>query len=365
MKIVCSRRALQEALGLVGSVVSARSPKEVLKCVRLACDGETLYVEGTDLEVAAKAAVREVEVAEPGEVLVPADRLTGIVRESVHETFALEASEDTCVIRGEDDEYKVYGHDPADFPPMAEFGDEPDFSISAEVLRDLADKTTYAAAKESTRYAINGVLWEKRGKKLVLVATDGRRLARAIGPLEKATQGDVQAIVPVKAINLLGRLMRTGDELLEVKITSNQLLARTGNGMIASALVEGHFPKYEDVIPKDCDRRARLNRLEFMSALRRASLLTSEESKGVRMQFDDGRLTITSRAPEQGEATIRMSVEFEGEPITIGFNPYFLIDALKVMDDGEVTFELKEPTRPGVLKGSGDFLYLVMPVSLA
>jgi len=365
MKLLCSRQALQEALSLVASVVSVRSPKEVLKCVRLVGDDTGLFIEGTDLETAARARVSQVELTEPGEVLIPADRLTGIVRESLHETFTLEAAEDTCVIRGQDDEYKIYGHDPKDFPPVAQFEEEPDFAIKAEVLRDLADKTVHAAAKESTRYAINGVLWEKRGKKLILVATDGRRLARASGPLEQAGSGEAEAIVPAKAINLLNRLMHGGDEVVEVRLTSNQLLARTQRAVVASVLIEGHFPKYEDVVPRDCDKRARLNRLEFLSAIRRAALLTSEESKGVRMEFADGELTLTSRAPEQGEARIRMTASYEGEPISIGFNPYFLVDALKVMEDEEVLFEMKEPTRPGVLRGDGDFLYLIMPVSLA
>ena len=135
--------------------------------------------------------------------------------------------------------------------------------------------------------------------------------------------------------------------------------------MITSVLVEGHFPKYEDVIPRDCDKKAKLNRLEFLSAIRRAALLTSEESKGVRMEFQDGTLTLTSRSPERGEARIRMATEYQGEPVAIGFNPYFLVDALKVMNDEQVLLELKQPTSPGVLKGEGDFLYLVMPVSLA
>ncbi len=366
MKLLCSRQALQEALGLVGSVVSARSPKEVLKSVRLSCDQNGLFLEGTDLEVAARAVVNQVEVTEPGEVLLPADRLGQLTRESPHETLTIETGENSCIIRGQDEEYKIFGHDPQDFPPIAPFEEEPDFVIKAEVLRDLTDKTAYAAAKESTRYAINGILWERQGKKLMMVATDGRRLAKASGPLEKASGEEVvQAIVPAKAISLLNRMLHSGDEEVEVKLSRNQLLARTPRAVITSVLVEGHFPKYDDVIPRDCDKKAKLNRLEFLSAIRRAALLISEESKGVRMEFQDGSLTLTSRSPERGEARIRMATEYQGDPVAIGFNPFFLVDALKVMNDEQVVFELKEPTRPGVLKGEGDFLYLVMPVSLA
>jgi len=366
MKLLCNRQALQEALGLVGSVVSARSPKEILKSVRLSCDQSGLYVEGTDLEVAARSVVSQVEVTEPGEALLPADQLGQLVRESPQETLTIESAENACVIRGQDEEYKMFGQDPRDFPPVAQFEGAPDFVVTAAVLRDLSDKTAYAAARESTRYAINGVLWERQGKKLVMVATDGRRLAKASGQLTKTAGAEVlQAIVPAKAIGLLSRMQNAGDEEVEVKIGRNQLLARTPRAVVSSVLVEGHFPKYEEVIPRDCDKKARLVRLEFLSAIRRAALLTSEESKGVRMEFQDGVLTLTSRSADRGEARVRMAAEYQGEAIAIGFNPYFLVDALKVMNDEQVAFEMKEPNRPGVLKGEGDFLYLVMPVSLA
>lgn len=366
MRLLCNRQALQEALALVGSVVSARSPKEILKSVRLSCDRSGLFLEGTDLEVGARSIVSQVEVAEPGEVLLPADRLGQIVRESPQETLTIESGDNACIIRGQDEEYKIFGQDPRDFPPVAQFEGDPDFVVTAGVLRDLSDKTAYAAAKESTRYAINGVLWERQGKKLVMVATDGRRLAKAAGPLVKtAATETLQAIVPVKAIGLLSRIQHAGEEEVEVKISGNQMFARTPRAVVSSVLVEGHFPKYEDVIPRDCDKKAKLSRLEFLSAIRRAALLTSEDSKGIRMEFEDGILTLTSRSPSHGEARVRMVAEYKGDAIAIGFNPYFLVDALKVMNDEQVIFEMKEPTRPGIVKGEGDFLYLVMPVSLA
>ncbi len=175
---------------------------------------------------------------------------------SPHDSLAIESVEDACVIRGQDEEYKIFGHDPQDFPPIAPFEDEPDLVIRAEVLRDLTDKTVYAAAKESTRYAINGILWERQGKKLMMVATDGRRLAKAVGPLEKSAGDEiVQAIVPAKAIALLNRMLHGGDEQVEVKLNRNQMLARTPRAVISSVLVEGHFPKYDDVIPAIATRR--------------------------------------------------------------------------------------------------------------
>ena len=135
--------------------------------------------------------------------------------------------------------------------------------------------------------------------------------------------------------------------------------------MISSALVEGKFPKYEDVIPTDCDRVAELNTAEFLGALRRAALLTNEESKGVRFSFSNGNLTLTSRAPEQGEATIALSIDYSGEAVEIGFNPVFLLDMLRVVHTETISFAIKESNRPGLIRVGDDFVYVVMPVNLS
>ena len=134
--------------------------------------------------------------------------------------------------------------------------------------------------------------------------------------------------------------------------------------MISTVLVEGHFPKYEDVIPKDCDREMVVNTTEFLGALKRAALLTNEESKGVRLTLADGELTLASRAPEQGEATVSIPVRYNGEPLEIGFNPVFLLDVLRITHTDEVTLALKDPRRPGVMRFGDEFVYVVMPVNL-
>ncbi|MEX0743964.1 MAG: DNA polymerase III subunit beta [Phycisphaeraceae bacterium] len=365
MKVICDRGALVESLNLVSGVIVARTPKPVLACVKLTATEDSLTLAGTDLEVAIRLTTPRVEVQEPGDALVPADKLQQIVRESTDPTLTIETEQDVARITGQDSRFKVFGQPPADFPAIPEFKGEADFVISAADLHRLIAMTIFATARENSRYAINGVLMEREGNKLAMIATDGHRLALARGSCQAANDQARSAIVPTKALNLLLRLFDDAEQTVKIKVNDSQILFETDEAMLASNLVEGNFPPYKDVIPKEGDKRATLDTDVFVSAVRRAALLTNEESKGVRMAFSDGGLTLSSRAPEMGEAEISVPVpQYQGDAIEIGFNPSYLLDALKVVDSGQVQFEFKAGNKPGVLRTGPNFLYVIMPVNL-
>lgn len=365
MKVICDRGALVESLNLVGGVIVSRTPKPALTCVKLTAQEGGLTLLATDLEVAVRITTPRVEVQEAGEALIPADKLSQIVRESIDSTLTLSIEGDVAHITGQDSRFKVFGQPPADFPPLPDFTGDADFEISAADLHRLIAMTIFATARENSRYAINGVLVEREGNKLVVVATDGHRLAMARGSCKAATSETRAAIVPTKALNLLLRLFDDAEQTVKVKIVDNQILFATDEAMLSSNLVEGNFPPYKDVIPKDGDKKATLDTDVFISAVRRAALLTNEESKGVRMAFGESGLKLSSRAPEMGEAEIDVEVpEYVGDPIEIGFNPTYLLDALKVLDENRVQLEFKAGNKPGILRTGPNFLYVVMPVNL-
>ncbi len=366
MKVICDRGALVDSLGLVGGVVVARTPKPVLTCVKLSAGEEGgLVLEATDTEVSVRLSTPRVEVSEPGEALIPADKFQSIVRESIDPTLTLATEQDVAHITGQDSKFKIFGHPPTDFPATAAFEGDPDFSVSAGELHRLIAQTLFATARENSRYAINGVLIERNGNKLAVVATDGHRLALAKGSCEGGNDETRSAIVPTKALNLLLRLFDDAEQTVQVKLTDNQVLFKTDDAVLVSNLVEGNFPPYQDVIPKDGDKKASLATDSFISAVRRAALLTNEESKGVRMSFSGDGLTISSRAPEMGEAEVHVEMaEYTGDAVEIGFNPAYLLDALKVVDDSQIHLELKSSNKPGVMRTGANFLYVVMPVNL-
>lgn len=367
MKVICNRGALLEALTVTGNVVATRTPKPVLQCIKLTAENDALTLAGTDLEVAIRYTDNQVQIEQGGEVLVPADKFRDIVRESVDDTLAIEVSGDTANIRGQDSHFKIFTQKASEFPPVPGFEGEAHFSIQGGQLKQLIGQTLFAAAKESSRYAFNGVLLNTKGKRVHLVSTDGRRLAQANGDI--ATEGKhekdgAKAIIPAKALTLVDKLVDDPEEMVKFQLTETQVIVHTSNATLTSSLVEGQFPPYEDVIPKDTDKKMTASTADFLSAIRRASLLTTEESKGVRLQFSKKGLVLTSRSPEAGEATINFPCKYEGADVEIGFNPQFLVDALRVVDSDEITLELTAPNRPGLLKGGPNFLYVIMPVNL-
>jgi DNA polymerase-3 subunit beta len=379
MKVICERAALVESVGLVSSVVVTRTPRPQLTCVMLTASkaSGTLELAATDGEISVRLSTEQVEVQEDGRVLIPADKLKQIVSAQDNEpTLTLESEGEVTHIRGRDAHFKVYGYSADDFPELPEMPAEGEtFTVDARTLEQLIDRTLFSTARENSRYAINGVLLHREGKKVQMVATDGRRLAVARATAEEAGDTNANCIIPSKALNTVKKLVAGAGGSVRCAVTSNQVVFGFADGegegagtVLASNLVEGTFPPYEDVIPKDQDKRATFDVSALGSAVRRAALLTNEESRGVRLAFgkDAQSLKLSSRAPEMGEAEIDVQMTaYDGEDIEIGFNPAFITDALKIIDTDEVILEMKAPNKPGLIKSGSDFVYVVMPVNLS
>ena len=371
MKTTLQRQEFLDALTAVSSLTSGRSPKPIQACTKLSAEGDRMELAATDGEAALRLAISAMQVDHPGEAVVNAERLLSIVRELADVEITLQTDERHCIIRGQGSEFKIYMQNLADFPPVAAYDNEPDVVLDGRELRRMIDLTLYAAARETSRYAINGVLWDKQPKRLYMVATDGRRLARAGGNVQKSHTASFNVIVPTKALSVFERVFTPPKDsdpwTVDIKVTPNQVILHSRDRVLATALVEGRFPKYEDVIPQESNREAIVDRGEFHAAVKRAALLTTEDSRAVRLGFTRDQLVISSQSPEQGEARIEVPIEFKGDDITIGFNPVFLSDALKVLPFEQVRIEMQEAFRPGVITGGdkNEFLYVVMPVSLS
>jgi len=369
LKAVCERDALVEAMSLITGVVATRTPTPALQCVRITGQDGRLKLAATDAEVSLTLTIDRVDLQQDGDTLVPADKFSQIARSCDDQTITIASDSESLLVRSSDSRFKVFGFPITESPEIPTFdSDDPDFTIDAAQFRGLMERTVFAAASDHSRYAINGVLVDRTGKTLRLVATNGHRLALASGTCD-GDKEDQQCIVPTKAMVLLRRLLHD-DGVVSVKVDDGCVVFHIDDGAnntatLSSNLVEGTFPPFEDVIPKDLDQKVTIATEGLTRAVRRAHLMTNEESRGIRLVFDGDKLVITSRAPETGTAEIEIPIKgFTGERMEIGFNPVYIIDALKVVGDDEVVMELKRSDKPGLIKSGGNFTYVIMPVNL-
>jgi DNA polymerase-3 subunit beta len=327
-------------------------------------DNPSLTLQATDLELGVKCEIKEIEVIEPGQVVANASKLSAIVHEVTDETVTLNLEQESLEVVASGSKFKLFTFDPSEFPPVAPKEEGKTISISAAELTRAANLTVYAAARETTRYAINGLLLEVKGNKMVMVGTDGRRLARVITTLGAKVENEISSIIPARTIQMLTRIATDGDSMVNIRIMENQVAFEVNGILLVTSVIDGRYPSYDAVIPKESTAKLKVDRLALLSALRRAALLVSKDSRGVKVQLASDHITIEAHSPEEGEAAVELPVEFEGESIQIAFNPDYLIDPLKVVGGEQVMMEFRASNAPAVLKSGTDFVYVLMPVTI-
>lgn len=369
MKLTISKEQIINGLQAVQNIVSARTTLPILSNVLLRAEGERLELTATDLDVTISCSV-DATVTSPGATTLPVKRFFGIVRELPAPSIEMEVNEkQTCVITAGASYYKINGLAPEEFPPLAKFAEKKRVVLPQEKLRSMLRKTSFAISTDETRFVLNGIFFSLKDHKITLVATDGRRLALADEEVDLPVESDGEFIVPTKAINELGRLL-AGNGTVEVKFTDNQAAFalqddKGSSVLVVSKLIEGNYPNYRQVIPAETKERIALAREELLHALRRAEIMTSEKSNSVKLSFGKNNLSITANTPEVGEARESIAINYKGRELAIAFNPVYMMDPLKALDNDEVFLELIDELSPGVLKINGPFLYVLMPMRMS
>jgi DNA polymerase-3 subunit beta len=362
-------KEISDAVGIAASVAPTKSPRPVLQNLLLHGHDGFLEITGTDLEVSVRVRVERVEVLKGGKVLVNASRVQQILRELIGEQVEVKTDERAgCSITTGDARFQVMGEDPDDFPELPAWPTEGAFELPARRLVEMVRRTHFATHGEKTRYAMNGILVDIKDSRVHLVATDGKRLALCEQPLDEPRDQATHVVVPTKGMTLLARVLGDSNEDVELSIEGAQIHMRTATAVLSARLVQGHFPPYEEVLPKEHDKILKVPRESFLAALRRASLLSTKDSQAVRFRFSKEGLELTSRVPEVGESRIEFPLDFPFEDaLEIGFNPAYFSDALKTLDTTEFRLELKDATSAAVIREDTKgqkFLYLVMPLQL-
>lgn len=363
MKILCDRTQLQEAFALVGSVVPPKTTRPILQNVQLkAADGEiTLFA--TDLELAAKVTLDAVKVSRKGTVLLPARETGALLRELSDPTVTLEASDGRTRIESGGGSFLLLGEDPEQFPQEVAIGVDKRVTLPASRMLRMVQETVFAAAREETRYAINGVLMDLGEGCLRLVATDGRRLAISYQNLDTG-KAAFKVVVPLRVLSTLTRAISEGSkDDLQIAVGDKQIQFTFGRVNLLSQLLDSRFPDYEGVVPKAAETSVAMNRSMLESCLRRTAILTSDDLRMVRFEIADSTLSMNAESSTRGRADVSLEVKVKGAGGGINFNPDYILEALRVSDLEEIRLDMSDDAMPAKFVLGEAFTYVVMPIS--
>ncbi len=374
MKFKINRDHFSNGLAQVLNVVGSKATMPILSNVLIEADKDFILLTTTNLDLGIRCKIKA-EVKESGAITLPVKRLASIVREMPNVDVTVDASPNHQVkLTSGGSNFRIMGIGKEEFPPLPEFGDEKSFTLEQAELTSMLKSVSYAQSTDETRYILNGVYFSFKDGKLSLVATDGRRLALISKEIEVPAASTGSIILPAKTVGELVRMLDKGEKL---KISFNERRAafqintdKDSSGLVDSIylyskVVEGNYPNYNQVIPKETHQRIKLERELFLQCVHRAALVCSEKSNSVKVKLSSNLLEITAQSPDFGEAHESMAIAYSGPDLQVAFNPQFLMDPLRSLTKDEVFFEVKDEVSPGVFKTLESFICVIMPVRLS
>lgn len=367
MKFTITRESLQEGLVAVAASVPTKTTLPVLSNILVEASQDGVRLSGTDLDIAVSVRA-PAEVDQEGAITLPAKKLVEITRELPSAAIRITAAgEQRVVLECGRTKFRLLGIPREEFPsfPSVDFSDS--WTCTSSDLQKLINHVAFAASTEESRPILNGVLWELRPERMRMVATNGHRLARMDVPISGGS-ASTDLIVPPKALDQVRRLFGPADEI-EIARSDNHLGFRCGGTVVFTRLIEGPYPNYEQVIPRENDKEATVDKNALTSALRRMGVVASDQTHRVRLSFGADVLSFAVNTPDLGEAQDEISISYGGEALEIGFNANYLLDILKFMPTDDVHLTFKAPERAATIEPSGwddpaQYLCLVMPLRL-
>jgi DNA polymerase-3 subunit beta len=368
MRFTISREKLQEGLAAVTASIPAKTTLPVLANILVEATEKGIRLSGTDLDIAVMTEVAA-DVETTGAITIPAKKLSEIARELPPAPVRVAAAgEQRVTLDCGRSHFKILGLPRDEFPafPTVKFNES--WRVRSGDLHKLIHHTAFAVSTEESRPILNGVLWEFKPDMMRMVATNGHRLAKMELPIKSSGAPSSELIVPPKALEQIRRLFPE-DEELEIARGDNHLGFRSPFTAVYTRLIEGPYPPYYEVIPKDNNRVAIADRTALAAALRRMSIIASDQTHRIRLSFNAGMLKFSVQTPDLGEAADELAVRYTGDPLDIGFNANYLLEILRYIPTEEVRLTFKAPERAATLEPEGwadpsTYLCLVMPLRL-
>jgi DNA polymerase-3 subunit beta len=367
LKLTCPRDDLAQALAVVGRAVSTRAAVQILGGVLVRADSGRLELAATDMEMSLRTSF-DVAVEAGGSVVVPGRLLVDIVRllPPGEVTLSYSVDEGSVTLTCGAASYRLNTYAADDFPrlPVADASEL--LELDREAFLHTVAKVSRAASRDESRPVLTGILVRLEGGSIAMAATDSYRLSVKETPLPGSPAGELEAIVPARALGELARIAQgSSAETLRLGAQENQVVFELDGVWVTARRIDGQFPNYRQLRPESFEVELALPREELLDAVRRVAVLAQRNSP-LRLRFEEGQLTIQAQTQDVGEASESLPLAYGGDVLEIGFNPDFLRDGLESVTETDVQLKLISPLRPGLITGAGDdFWYLIMPIRLA
>lgn len=364
MKAVISKIDLVNLIGKIQSIVAAKPAIPILANVLIEAIDDQLIVSATDLTVSMRCYV-EAKVVEEGAIALPARRFFQLVRELTAPQVKISAqTNELAEITTGTSVFKINGMSKAEFPTLPDLSGSPEITLTSSALKEMFSKTAFSAAREDSRYMLNGVQLQIAGQKATFIGTDGKRLAKTFSNVAIDPSVTGTYVIPLKAVEEMIKMLDESDAQVHLNLAHDKISLESGHLTLITKLLSGQYPDVERVIPAKLGQNFAIHREELMSLLRQISLFTSDTSSSVRFSFETGQLHLAAMSSEIGEGRVSMPVDYAGPKLEIAFNPYFFLDILRHSKDETVRFGLNDPHNPGLITDSTQALYVIMPMRL-
>ena len=375
MNFDIDKKEFLKGLSLIQGITGRKTTLPILSHVLMELDKDSLFLTGTDLETGIREELTS-KVHQTGKASVSAKKIYEIIRELPEETIHIQKKENHWItLHCGKSVFNLAGLDPDEFPSLPVYQDGNFSTIPTRLLIEMIEKTVFAASNEESRYHLNGIFFlesKQEGKgRLRMVATDGHRLS-LIEREEQSIRGiEKGIIIPKKGILEIKKIMedKDGEEMVDIYFDQTHGFLKIGRSLMVIRLIDGEFPEYEQVIPKENDKKIVLDKAKVYGSLRRVSTMASERVEGIKISLKKDSLEFSSYNQDFGDAREELGVGYEGPPLEIGFNAKYLMEALNVMDTDEVLMELKDEGSPGMIKPlsskeTPDQICIVMPMRI-
>ena len=362
MKIKTSKENLLLGIQTVQNIVSSKSTLPILSNMLIETKADGLKLNTTDLDIGISCEI-PVNIYEEGGITIPAKRFSDIVRELPSGDVIINTKKNNQIdIEGENCRFKLIGLPKEEFPKFPEFKDKEVIQVEQNILKTMLHLTSFAVSHEESRYVLNGILFEIFNDTLRVVATDGRRLAKIEKKILSPTKKEITTIIPLKAVLEIVRNLKDAGNVSIITGT-NQVLFDIDGTLIATRIIEGEFPNYNQVIPKEVNPKIKIRTQDLLYAIRRASLLSTPDFQAIKFEVFTDKIVVSKITPDVGESREEIPVEYGGSELIVGFNPQFLLDVLKNINEDVIYLELMASDKPGVIR-LGDYLYLALPMRI-